>query len=168
MDSTKKRHNLRYEDVKEVDLFLQQAYIDKSISIITKTAEQHHTFEQLQHDQSELHIQLQQRKRASSSTSTSPTISRTSSPLHMICSPIESPSLCPICTLCTSTETIVTWKECGHSKIMVPSLSPLLLPQPSTLSITQPPPLSVQPPLSTPSTSQKSNLLPKLKGKYLA
>jgi hypothetical protein len=165
MESSKKRHNLRYQDVKEVDLFLQQACIDKTISTITKTAEQQHTFEQLQHDQSELHVQLQQRKRASSSTSSSPIVSRNSSPLHMICSPIESPSLCPICTLCTSTETIVTWKECGHSKLMVPSLSPLLLPQPSTLSITQPPPLSLS---TTPSTSQKSNVLPKLKGRYMA
>lgn len=177
MDSTNKsftrqRHNLRYEDVKEVDLYLQQSYIDKTISAITKTSEQEYIFEQLQQEQIDLHNQLQQRKRASSasSASTSPNLSRTSSPSQtpLIGSPILSPSKCPICNLCTSTETVVTWKECGHSKMIIggSSVLPGSLPPPLSL----PPPVPPFPPVhSSPiqQSSFKTSFLPKIGGKFM-
>jgi hypothetical protein len=166
---TRQRHNLRYEDVKEVDLFLQQSYIDKTISTITKTSEQEYIFEQLQQEQFDLHTQLQQRKRtaSASSASTSPNLSRTSSPLQtpLIGSPILSPSKCPVCNLYTSTETVVTWKECGHSKMIVGGSSALPGALPPPLSL--PPPVHTSPVQSIQQSSFKTSFLPKIGGKFM-
>lgn len=144
------KHNLRY---KEVDSFLQEQELlsKKIISTVRSTSmkdnkhikniEQEHTFQELQQEQMELHIQLEQRKRSISSTSTSPNGSRHSSPMpsrhgSKQSSPLLSPEHhCPICLKQSSIETIRTWKECGHTKIVLDAIPTLVL-EPPALPIT--------------------------------
>jgi len=102
------RYPTRYQDEKKKENDKKKKEKDKT---------QQDMFDQLQKDHVELHVQLQQRKRSSS------TISR-------IGSHNPSPSCCPICTLSSNTETVVTWKECGHTQLlMIPPASLSLLPQ---------------------------------------
>lgn len=144
------KHNLRY---KEVDSFLQEQELlsKKIIATVRSTStkdnkhikniEQEHTYQELQQEQMELHIQLEQRKRSTSSTSTSPNGSRHSSPMpsrhgSRHSSPLLSPEhQCPFCLKQSAIETIRTWKECGHTKILLDTIPTLVL-EPSALTTT--------------------------------
>lgn len=113
--------------------------------------EQETLFDALQIEHTELEIQLQQRKRSTSSPSISKSNSTQSSPVlkpltgsilartvtETRASPIIKPmttmtpmtnvsptaSTCPVCSLVCESETVVTWKECGHYISTVPVLS---------------------------------------------
>jgi hypothetical protein len=149
MNPSTVKHNLRY---KEVDSFLQEQELlskkiiatvrstsmkDNKQSKHIKNIEQEHTYQELQQEQMELHIQLEQRKRSTSSTSTSSNGSRQSSPMpsrhgSKQSSPLLSPEhQCPFCLKQSAIETIRTWKECGHTKILLDTIPTLVLEPPA-------------------------------------
>ena len=161
MNPSTVKHNLRYKEVdsflqeqeilsKKIIATVRSTSIkDNKQSKHIKNIEQEHTYQELQQEQMELHIQLEQRKRSTSSTSTSPNGSRHSSPMpsghgsrhsspmpsrhgSKQSSPLLSPEhQCPFCLKQSAIETIRTWKECGHTKILLDAIPTLVLEPPA-------------------------------------